>query len=437
MTNVLIVSYYFPPSGGPGVQRVLKFVRYLPRHGYRPLVLTVPEDASFPVRDPSLAAEIPPEAEVFRSPIREYYGVYRKATGAQGAVNLGTAARPAASGRERVLQALRAAFFIPDGRMGWVSGGTREGLRICREHGAAAVFASGPPFTAHWIGRRIAETAGLPLVLDFRDPWIGAPFHPRRPFWARVLDERLERSCLRRAAAVITVNRDIRDDLLARNPWLAPERVTIIPNGFDPADFEGRVRGGSGDWTLAHAGTLPTSGLPRTLVQGLASLIEREPALAGRMRLRLAGVSGPGRIPFPRELDNVVRFEGYLPHRDSVQLLLDSDLLLLFVEDSPRARGILTGKLFEYLGSGRPVLAFAPEGEAAELIRRTGAGRVVASEDAEAVRAALEEALAAWRAGRRAFGEPDARAIAEYTRPAQAARLAAIIDRAVAGPPRS
>jgi glycosyltransferase involved in cell wall biosynthesis len=430
---VLVVSYYFPPSGGPGVQRVLKFVRYLPACGYRPVVLTVPETAAFPLLDPSLAAEIPPEAKVVRSPIREFYGLYRAAAGTAssgGTENLVTTARAGRGLRGRILHGLRAALFIPDGRAGWLPGGTRAGLRAIRSERAEVIFASGPPFTAHWIARRLADRTGLPLVLDFRDPWTRAPFYPRRPGPSRVLDERLERSCLRRADAVLTVNRDIRDDLLARYPDLEAARFHLLPNGYDPADFQGRSWDPQPDWTLTHTGTLPGDRFPTGFTRALRRLVAEDPEAAGRLRIRMIGRRNPEmeRNLSEPPLDRLVRFEGYLPHAASVGAIIESRLLLLFIEEGPRASGILTGKLFEYLGSGAPVLALAPEGEAAELVRRTGAGRVVRGDDEDAALAALREAVAAFRAGRRAFGEPRRTLVEEYARPVLTARLAAIFD---------
>lgn len=430
---VLVVSYYFPPSGGPGVQRVLKFVRYLPASGYRPVVLTVPETAAFPLLDRSLAAEIPPEAKVVRSPIREFYGLYRAAAGggtSGGSENLVTTARPGEGLRGGILHGLRAALFIPDGRVGWLPGGTRAGLRAIRSEQVEVIFASGPPFTAHWIARRLADRTGLPLVLDFRDPWTRAPFYPRRPGPSRALDERLERSCLRRADAVLTVNRDIRDDLLARHRELDAARFHLVPNGYDPADFRGQTWDPQPEWTLTHTGTLPGDRFPPGFTGALRRLLAEDPEAAARLRIRMIGRHNPelARNLSEPPLDKLVRFEGYLPHAESVRALLESRLLLLFIEDGPRAAGILTGKLFEYLGSGAPVLALAPEGEAAELVRRTNAGCVVRGNAEEEVLTALRTAVAAFRAGRRAFGEPRRALVEEYARPVLAARLAGILD---------
>jgi len=437
LTPVLLVSYYFPPSGGPGVQRVLKFVRYLPQFGFRPLVLTVPEDAAFPVLDPSLGADVPAEAIVRRAPILELYSVYgwltgRKSRGRDLDIDA-VSARPSGF-VARLLRAVRGAVFIPDGRVGWVASGTRAGVRFAREERARVVFASGPPFTTHWIAARVARRVGLPLVLDLRDPWTRAPFYPTRPGWARRLDERLEANCLRQAAAVLTVNRAIRDDLLARHADLDPNRFHVVPNGFDPADFEGKTPRKGPVLTLTHTGSLHASRIPRALLTALTRWIEEEPERADDVVLRFVGrldsemESLLRRPPF----DRIARIEGYRPHGESVQSLLDAHLLLLLIVDDPQSRGMLTGKLFEYLGSGTPILALAPEGEAAEIVRATKAGRVVQPDDTDTLLEVLREAHASVRAGQPAFPPAAPSAILAYSRPELTRRVAEIF-RSVGG----
>lgn len=436
------MSYYFPPSGGPGVQRVLKFTRYLPAFGWRPVVLTVPETAAFPVLDPTLSREVPPEAKVIRSPIVEWYDWYYRLTGKKRgtSLDLDTVSNKRST-RERWMEWLRGALFIPDGRVGWLGGGTRAGFRACRDESVAVIFASGPPFTTHWIGARLAKRTGKPLVLDFRDPWTRAPFYPVRPRWAARLDERLERDCLRRASAVVTVNHTMRDDFLARDPKLRPERFHVIPNGFDAADFDGVERARPPLLTFTHAGSLHASRTPHSLFRVFRRWAEREPKLHERVRLRFLGRVDRGIESMLREppFDRVATLEGYLPHAESVRALRESDVLLLLIVDDPQSRGMLTGKLFEYLGSGTPILALAPPGEAAELIERTRAGRVVLPDDEEGLARALEEVVAARAAGRRPFGDPDAAAIADYSRERLTARLAALFGTLAAGsetPPR-
>lgn len=151
MRKVLLIAYYFPPSGGPGVQRVLKFTKFLPEFGWRPLVLTVREDVDYPVLDPSLAAEIPPEARVFRSGITEFYDLYRRITGKpQGsAVDIQTVQREDSAWKDRLVRAIRGGMFIPDGRVGWHRPGVSLGRKILKAERPDAIVASGPPFTTH------------------------------------------------------------------------------------------------------------------------------------------------------------------------------------------------------------------------------------------------------------------------------------------------
>lgn len=213
------------------------------------------------------------------------------------------------------------------------------------------------------------------------------------------------------------------------------KRIHVITNGYDPSDFAGRTAAPPSRWTLTHTGTLPTARFPAAFVPAVRALLESEPGLAARMQIRLVGSCEPelARALSAPPLAEVVRLEGYRPHEESVQALLDSHLLLLFIETGPEARGILTGKLFEYLGSGRPILALAPEGEAAEVIRSSRAGMVVSGDDVAGLTAALREAFAAWRDGRRPFGEPDREAVARFARPRLTARLAEVFDQVLAG----
>ena len=438
--NALLITYYFPPSGGPGVQRVLKFVRYLPGMGYRPIVLTVPEDAEFPVLDPTLLAEVPPEALIERAPLVEFYGAYRLLTGRRSKqLDIESVSKRSAGPRERLVRAIRGSLFIPDGRVGWLPGATSRGEALIRAHRPEVIFASGPPFTTHWIGKRLSERTGVPLVVDYRDPWTRAPFYPTRPAWARRLDEKLEYSCLRAASAIVTVNRTIREDLLAHYPDLDRARFHQIPNGFDPADFEGLTPAPTRKWTLVHTGSLQGARIPHGLLSALEDWMRSDPSIAESICLHFVGRLDADmleRLATP-PLDRIVRFDGYRPHRESVQALLDGDLLLLLIVDDPQSRGMLTGKLFEYLGSGRPILALAPEGEAAELIRRARAGHVVSSDRPVEIRAALEEAHRAYLAGERAYGPSDPEVIAEYSRRELTRRLAEVFQQLGESPCRS
>ena len=431
--KVLLVSYYFPPSGGPGVQRVLKFTKYLPQFGWQPLVLTVREDADYPVLDPSLAAEIPAEAKIYRSGITEFYDLYRKITGKpKGAsIDIQTVQREDAGWKDRLTRTLRGSLFIPDGRVGWYRSGVALGRRIIEEERPDAILASGPPFTTHWIGKTLAEASGVPLVLDFRDPWTHSLFYPARPGWARRLDERLESRCIGASRVVITVNRAMRDDLTDRVlPGLrgsggAPE-LRIVPNGFDPEDFASLAPGHTRSNVITHVGSVFASRIPWTFLEVFERWVaEREERSV--VRLVFAGRLAPEletRLDSPGLRDFVER-PGYLSHRESLSLMRDAGLLLLLTGSGEENRGMLTGKVFEYLGSGTPIFALAPEGEAETLLEDTGAGFCARPDDAHSQAALLERW---WEVARQGERIPiQGTGVERYSRRSQAEEVSRIL----------
>ncbi len=431
---VLLVTYYFPPAGGPGVQRMLKFAKYLPDFGWRPVVLTVREDAAYPVRDPSLARDLPEGIEVVRTPITEFYRAYRKMSGRQAPLE-GTRARAGEGIVEKTLRLVRASLFVPDGRVGWLLHAVGPGIRLARSSGAAAIVSSGPPFTTNLIGARIASRTGLPCVQDFRDPWTRAPFYPSRPAPARRLDERLECSIVRKAARTVAVNRRILDDLAARCPGVERERLVTIPNGFDEEDFRGMERRLPAKLTLLHAGTLHAARDPAILREAVRRLCARDPGFAAGFEILMAGRVEPSVVeafsqpPFGR----LVRFLGYLPHEESLRLLRSVHYCLLLIGDEPEVRGMITGKVYEYLGSETPIVAIGPtDGEAAELIRRCAAGVTFATEDAAGLAEWLEREWRRHQGGSAPSIAPAAREIAAYGRRDLTRQLAEVLEKVAA-----
>jgi len=438
MRRVLFIVYYFPPSGGAGVQRGLKFLRYLPGFGWTPTVLTVRADAGFPVRDETLLAEIPEGLAVHRTRCPELYRLYRRASNQSKTTDLETASQSAGERRplRRLLRGLRGALLIPDGRMLWRPFAVKEGMRILESQPHDIIFSSGPPFTCHLIGRDLHRASGLPWVADYRDPWTQATFYPARPAFARAIDLRLEASCVREADRMVMVGRGMAAEMLARYPGLDPERVAVIPNGWDEADFSGVPVRPPAELRITHAGSLFRGRIPAALFEILAAMMSREEDFAARLRLCFAGrVDDEARSLLSRPpFDRVAEMPGYLPHAESIALLRRSRLLLLATGTDAQSRNLVTGKIYEYLASGLPILALAPpDGDAARLVRETGAGWVIDPGDREGIGRRLEEI---WRVERERpageapaaaplFGlERDEAAIARYSRRELTRRLA-------------
>ena len=399
--KVLIVTYYFPPSGGSGVQRTLKFVKYLREFGWEPVVLTA-RDADYPVYDESLFSEVPEGVRVYRSRIWEPYRFYRKLTGRQASESTDIAAltRDVETQRrfsERLSEWVRAAFFVPDGRVGWKPFAYRLGKKILADEEIQVIFSSAPPYTTHLIARRLKRASGLPWVADFRDSWIGWLSAPQwRPRLARKLELRMEGAVLREADRLLAVSHGVREDLLSRHPEAAGDRWAWLPNGYDAADFEAvQPVPRNHRLTLTYVGSLYGPRNPEALVRALEQLKGEGGAELARLRVRFVGRIGQPILERLKRSKVSAMFDvvPYVSHAESLAYLLATDVALLIIDDAPANRGILTGKLFEYIGAGKPILALAPEGEAADLIRSENLGWVVPPDDPEAVRKTLLELL--------------------------------------------
>ncbi|NNF56887.1 MAG: glycosyltransferase family 4 protein [Rhodothermaceae bacterium] len=433
--RVLVISYYFPPSGGPGVQRVLKTVKYLRDFGYEPTVLTV-ADGAYPQHDASLEADVPDGVEVHRTRALDPFRIYGRLTGRSRteAVTVGSVQQ------EKGLLGhlgrwLRANVFLPDARVGWVPYAIREARRLHDAQPFDVILTSGPPHSSHLIGRALKRQRALPWVADFRDPWTGINFYHELPMSApaRRLDRRLEHSVLREADHITTVSPSWAR-LLAEQGERATDAVTVVHNGYDEADIDADVQWetvpNAEHFTLTYVGSLYGSRNPMTLWAALSAL--RSTGALERLRIRLVGTMDETvqQALAQRGLDAVTEAVPYVPHAEAITLMAKATLLLLVVEPFANAAGMITGKLYEYLATGRPVLALGePEGDAARLLEETGGGQVVARDDAEAMAAVLREHYDAWAAGQPCPGA-SAEAVVPYTRRAQTGRLAAVLDAA-------
>ena len=430
LPRVLIVSYYFPPAGGPGVQRVLKTVRYLRDAGFEPVVLTV-DDGAFPSRDPGLAADVPDDVEVIRTPAPDPFALYARLAG-RGADAVPTGAVDGSGRLSRLALWLRANVFLPDARVGWVpfarhAGRKRLGQSARLADPFAAVVTSGPPHSVHLVGRRLQKT-GVPWVADFRDPWTGINFYHDLPMSraARALDRRLERRVLQRADAVTTVS-PTWARLLERQGGLAPGSVTVVTNGVDHADL-GAAKGETvrrDAFVLAHVGSLYATRDPTAVWQAVRQL--REAGRVPDLTVRLVGKTDDAVRQSAQASGAPVEAVPYVTHAEAVREQAQSALLLLSIEPFPADGGMITGKLYEYLASGRPVLGVGPvDGDAAALLAETAGGTMHARDDVDGIAAEVRRHYDAWAEGAPLEGAAWS-AIAPYTRRAQTVRLAEVI----------
>jgi len=409
LKKVLFITYYFPPSGGPGVQRILRFLNTLPDLGWQPVVLTV-ENGDYPVLDTSLQAKIPTGVEVCRTYIPEPYRLYRKFTHREAgtAVDLSALSvsdRAHVSFKERVALFLRNWLFIPDARAGWLPFALRAGLRVVKQHKIDLIFSSAPPNTVHLVGYWLRQLTSTPWVADFRDPWFKYLVPERRGLIPRKLDAALGRWVVRHADRLIFVCDGVRREMLQAFPEGFGGRETIITNGYNQADFAGLVAETQTHFTLTYVGSFFSRYDLSALIQALDHLVSTRPDFSEDFRLVFCGTvetSVRERLEASRFSHNL-EFLGYQDHKTTLTKMVSSTLLLLYIMDTVEGRNIPTSKLFEYLGARRPILALAPEeSDAGRILQKTGAGVLVAPRDRQAIEKTIIGRYLNWQAyGRR------------------------------------
>ena len=387
--RVLIVTYFFPPMGGGGVQRTLKFTKYLPDFGFTPTVICAESDL-YP-RDDGLADQIPAGTEVIRfehTPLPARLLALRQrwrrsSTDQSAPDSSATAARQATGSavwRDRLLMAW-AAVQVPDDSASWSRRAGRAASEILSQRPVDIVVSSSPPVSAHFAAMRAAHRAGVPWVADFRDLWTGNPAY-MAPRWRRNLDRRMERRLLAAADGVITVSTPLESELATMT---RPGVATItIPNGYDEDDFSGITPSPSEDgvFRIVHAGTFYGHRSPESFIHGVQHWLDENEEGRNRLRVRFIGAVGsrfdPVLAAFARRYPGVLEWRGYVEHAEALTEVVSADALLLVVGGGKAADGIMTGKIFEYLRAGRPILFMGPSGsEAARLIRESGAGEIV------------------------------------------------------------
>ncbi|MCD8312855.1 MAG: glycosyltransferase family 4 protein [Bacteroidales bacterium] len=423
MKRVLIISYYWPPTGGSGVQRWVKFAKYLPGEGWQPVVYT-PLNPERLVTDEKLGAEVPPEAEVIRRKITEPYRVYRFLLGRRDASRGGSdEVNPANAGRKTLMQRfsvwVRGNLFIPDPRCLWIRPSVRFLKKYLKEHPVDIIVSSGPPQSMHLIARRLALATGLPWIADFRDPWTKIFYfkHLSMSRRARRRHEKLERQVLDDASAVVAVSPLVQEDFRA----MTSTPVELITNGFDEDDFAIETKGDAGAngleyFNITHTGLFAADGNPEVLWKVLAEKCAAEPEFGKQLRIRLVGKTDSAVIDSVKAAGlagNLVD-RGYVPHDEAVREQRGSSVLMLPLRREPEYKAVLPGKVFEYLAAGRPVLGIGqPDGAMAALLADAKAGIVADWDDAPAVAAFIDRCWSAFLSGIPLSGAAD---VSRYSR---------------------
>lgn len=404
--SVLFVAYNFPPHGGAGVQRSVKFVKYLPCFGWQPLVLTTTADASH-VQDPSLWHDLPSDLPVWRTP---GFSIAR------------LQARLAHYHLEKAAVAVNLLLQVPDAARFWASRTRSAVAQIVESEMPELIYTTSGPYSSHLLGMWARHQFGIPWFADFRDPWSQNLLIPYLPGY-RALNRRIERQVLASADRVACVSEPWLDDLRA-NLGVHPEKFLVLPNGYDEADVQPLPSPAKTDrFTLMHLGSFYRNRRPDVLLEAVKLLI-------GSCRipvsdLRVVFIGGNAR----RHIPDVPPYQAmdYVPHRDLARFRAQASAFALVLATSPENVGNHSGKLFEYLASNRPILGVVPPGGVAEqLIVETRTG-IAVNGDAKAVADAIETLYHEWRSGAPDW-DPNWDLIRQYNRRNLTERLAAEFD---------
>ncbi|MHA6280672.1 glycosyltransferase family 4 protein [Salinimicrobium sp. CAU 1759] len=374
MKKVLIVTYYWPPAGGPGVQRWLKFAKYLPENGIEPIVYA-PKNPHYPLKDASLEVEVPSGIKVLKNDIFEPYAfaeVFSKKDTAM--ISSGIIPKEQKQGLlQKLMLFIRGNFFIPDARKFWIKPSVKFLSEYLKENSIDTIITTGPPHSMHLIGLKLKKELGINWIADFRDPWTQIGYHSKLKLLSssQKKHEMLELEVLQNADKIITTSFTTKKEFLekTRRP------IEVITNGYDVEEVEKLPL--DQKFTLSHIGSLLSGRNPGNLWKALAELISENEDFAADFQLKLIGAVGEPVLESINSsgLKNHVFLKDYVSHKEALQLQRSSQLLLLIEIDSEETKGIIPGKIFEYMISERPILAVGPEGaDIQRIIKQTNTG---------------------------------------------------------------
>jgi len=392
MKKVLIITYYWIPSGGAGVQRWVKFAKYLRQYGWEPIIYT-PQNPEYPTIDHSFEKDIPADITVLKTPIWEPYNVYRNLTGKKNqAINAGFISENKKQGwKDKLSIWIRGNFLIPDPRSFWIKPSVGFLSDYLKENPVDAIITTGPPHSMHLIGMGLKKNfPSLPWVADFRDPWTNIDFYKdlNLTWLADKIHHKLEREVLQKADTVLVVSRGMEEEFAL----MKPKKLRVITNGYDESDVQVGTLTLDGRFSISHIGTLNAARNPRIVWKVLSEICVENVDFKKDLQIQLVG-----KVDFS-VLEDIQSYGlqeqllkiDYLSHSEAIAKQNSSQVLMLLINQSGNAKGILTGKFFEYLAAKRPILAVGPtDGDAAVVLNETGAGVIVDFADEQETKTAI------------------------------------------------
>lgn len=400
MNNILIIAYYYPPKGGAGVQRTSKFANYLSKLGYNVSVLTVREDEKGLV-DKSLKDDVSSDIKVYRTSIKSVNVIDKinrmvnkkgssKATNKE---NTGSDKLKLIGIKQKIISKFRRIaknvflsiynlIYIPDDKKGWIHSAVEEGKKIIKSDKIDVIFTTSGPYTSHIIGYKLAKNIDIKWIADFRDPWVDNPF-VHNSFIVNLIYKNLEKKVVKRSDKVLSVSKPIIADFMKRYKNEDKSKFKIITNGYDEEDFKNlklNPENKDGRFKILYNGTLYGKRSPEKVLKAIDNLIKSDKVNRDMIKIKFLGQIGNEHSNiveyFKFKYPEVIEHENYVPHKESLKELCSADALLLIIEDGKGSNGIYTGKIFEYIRTGKPILGMVPDGVAKDLILNTKTGYI-------------------------------------------------------------
>lgn len=368
--KVLIITYYWPPAGGSGVQRWLKFVKYLQDFGIEPIVYTV-DNANYPKEDISLFSEIPKNITVLKNPIFEPTDVFfwkqkgLKKDDVSNSINNG------------FMSFIRGNFFIPDPKIFWVNSSVKFLQKYLNENSVDCIISTGPPHSMHLIAKQLKKKNNIKWIADFRDPWTDLYYNNvfKQLSFAKKKNKELEKSVLENADCILTVSNSLKNDFAK-----IAKKVEVITNGFDKEVLKDESVILDSKFTISYIGLLPKQSNPTVFFNVIQQLCESNSTFKNDVKLLFVGdISNEVKLAVQQNnLSEITEYKDYVSHKEAIAYQKKSQVLLLLIPNVQNSAGILTGKLFEYLTAKRPILALGPEkGDLNDILTHTNAGVVI------------------------------------------------------------
>ncbi|RLC53227.1 MAG: hypothetical protein DRH79_03930 [Candidatus Cloacimonadota bacterium] len=390
MKKVLVIVYYWPPSGGAGVQRWLKFVKYLPQFDWQPTVITT-SNGDYPAIDESLLKEVPEDIKVIRTKTPTFGKWFSKA-GEQSAPYGSLETSEEDSFFRRFAIWCRLNLTVPDARVVWNKYALQAAFEEMRKFKYDLIITSGPPHSTHLIGRKLKNIFNVKWLVDFRDPWTKIDYLEKVNRFAltKKIDEKLEQKIINQCDRIISINKSILKGLKAINKGI------IIPNGFDPADFTEIEKKKTKKFQINYFGNITAERDPSIVLKAVNQIYSQFPDIQINIWGNVSDEVKADLISLDE--NKFVKFHNYIPHDKMMRRMVNSSLLLLLINNVPNNLGILTGKIYEYLGAKVPVLGVGPiEGEAAKILNETRSGKMCDYSDQKAISEFISWQYSMWK----------------------------------------